>query len=716
MARSLIDEGLIHSPKSMTCYFFFKEDDENAKRSTEALSVLLYQLFIKHPELIKYALPYSKDLNQLIYSVHNLWDVLKKIMNDVDSPNLIFVIDALDESLDNGTAIIEKLKEFYSQTQSGSPPSFACKLKCLVTSRPYIDIVRQFGSLARGNASVQLSGDDKISLLKEEIELVINNELDLIEESLGLEKDVTKFWKDRLLEMDNRNYLWLHLVLELIKQSVGATTIKGAQKLIEKLPKELDEVYEAILRKTLDRDEASRLLHMVVAAVRPLTVAEMRLAYAIEENTNSYEDMDLERMENFEITIRNQCGLFITISDKRIYLVHNTAKDFLLSSPNSPVSSVKSDIYASWKNSIDPRTSHQILAWACIRYLCFSDFESPQTDSQPLEQGTPNSDIGDNEEPSMSEEHEVDDDAEPKALDSITAVDSRHGDDKIIKGRLQTHQFLEYASSHWLFHIERASPSHKMSRQSLRICDVYSDLCINWFSVLKTKKVRNLDFLKDAFHGSRVDTGVNLAFCTYIGHFLGVQFLLRDLQARNITAQSQLQSEVNDAIRTALYLGIEEGNGIAVQVLLSTFPEMINTELSSTATLTIQDLQGMDVNSETTALRLAVKHRHHSLVPLLLEMNADPNAVGRTTILADAFSCGGLIDELTETVKLLIQYGAKINETGANNGSPLYTAITLSLPKNICRVICDAGGVVTKPRVVENRFDLLFGIGSVLHV
>ena len=181
LARTLIDERLLSQSEITTCYFFFTEDDKNARRATDALSALLHQLLVKHPALIKYALPYAKDGNFLSRLIHTLWGILLEIINDPALPTLVFVVDALDESEDNGKAIIEKLVDFYTQhqTDNKSPNVTVPKLKFLVTSRPYSDIEKSFGKLAR-EENIQLSGDGKVGALKKEIQLVIEAELSLI--------------------------------------------------------------------------------------------------------------------------------------------------------------------------------------------------------------------------------------------------------------------------------------------------------------------------------------------------------------------------------------------------------------------------------------------------------------------------------------------------------------------------------------------------------
>jgi hypothetical protein len=78
-----------------------------------------------------------------------------------------------------------------------------------------------------------------------------------------------------------------------------------------------------------DKSKAQKPLHIVIAAQRPLTLEEMGIALAIEDDDKCYNDLDLENERRLEFSVRNVCGLFITIVDQKIYLIHQTAKDSL---------------------------------------------------------------------------------------------------------------------------------------------------------------------------------------------------------------------------------------------------------------------------------------------------------------------------------------------------------------------------------------------------
>ena len=128
---------------------------------------------------------------------------------------------------------------------------------------------------------------------------------------------------------------------------------------------------------------AMRLLHMVVGAVRPLTLRELNIAWAIDESLetgescHSYSDLDLETEDAFRAKARNVCSLFMIIVDSKFCLIHQIAKEFLLlqTSDNlAEVSECDSDV---WKHSLDHFDSHFIMLKICLSYLLLRELEHP---------------------------------------------------------------------------------------------------------------------------------------------------------------------------------------------------------------------------------------------------------------------------------------------------------------------------------------------------
>ncbi|OCK93457.1 uncharacterized protein K441DRAFT_565141, partial [Cenococcum geophilum 1.58] len=60
-----------------------------------------------------------------------------------------------------------------------------------------------------------------------------------------------------------------------------------------------------------------KLLYMIIAAIRPLTLKEINITLTIEDYYRSYNDLkpDLNNKARFKALVRHLYGLFITIVD-----------------------------------------------------------------------------------------------------------------------------------------------------------------------------------------------------------------------------------------------------------------------------------------------------------------------------------------------------------------------------------------------------------------
>ena len=204
-------------------------------------------------------------------------------------------------------------------------------LKFLLTSRPYDGIRRGFQPLQiPGLPVIHLSGESDIEMKKisREIDVFIGARVQSIGARLKLRHDEQELLLRELMRVPNRTYLWVYLTLNLIESDIDIDKT-GIVEATSHLPKSVDEAYERIY----PRAAISRKLrdsHIIVAAARPLTLKEMSLALALRGNHQSYGDLDLKSEERFRENIRDLCGLFVTIIDSRIYLLHQTAKEFLV--------------------------------------------------------------------------------------------------------------------------------------------------------------------------------------------------------------------------------------------------------------------------------------------------------------------------------------------------------------------------------------------------
>jgi hypothetical protein len=294
---------------------------------------------------------------------------------DPEAGEVVCILDALDECEGpRRHELIERLCGFFDNPRKHEPNK--ARLKFLVTSRPYVDIERRFQPLTSAVPTVRLAGEEETESISQEIEKVIKAKVQEIGKWLNLTIPVRMTLEIKLLSVTHRTYLWLKLVFGVITEQLQVTE-KRLLGITDGLPETVEMAYTAISDESTDRLRAKKLLHKIVAAGRPLSLREMNVALAVKEDSSSYEGLDLESEESFRATVRNLCGLFVSVINSRIFLIHQTAKEFLIREEAMVTSvgeSTRSLEY--WKHSLQPTDSNLILAKICISYLLFDVFES----------------------------------------------------------------------------------------------------------------------------------------------------------------------------------------------------------------------------------------------------------------------------------------------------------------------------------------------------
>lgn len=378
LAKYLVNSILATTDFRTVCYFFFKDDFEDQRNAVSALCCILRQLFLKKRALLsdKILDKFDIDGEMFLSSFNEVWDTFIDVAEDENAGEIICLLDAIDECENQGRSqLAQKLCQLYATKRNFN-------LKFLVTSRPYSGIRRGFQPLKiQGLPMIHLSGESDVELEKisREIDVFIRARIQDIGTRLMLSQQEKDLLLEKLLCVPNRTYLWVHLTLELIESDIDIDKSR-IRELTSRLPKTVDEAYDRILSKSCNFDKAKKILHIIVAAARPLTLGEMSLVLVLQESHRSYDDLELEFIlagERFREKVRDFCGLFVTIIDSRLYLLHQTAKEFLVQNDTANSSKgVRIDL--KWKHLLRPQDSHRILTEICIWHLLLEEIENGQ--------------------------------------------------------------------------------------------------------------------------------------------------------------------------------------------------------------------------------------------------------------------------------------------------------------------------------------------------
>ncbi len=424
---------------------------------------------------------YNSNGTKLPLLFGSLWSILLQAAADSNSDRIFCIIDALDECVESSCEqLIKCLAEFHSNANRTT------KIKFLITSRPNSFIRRvfseNFSQYNQNLASIKLMGENELEMKEicAEIDLVIDAKVkDFKKErfsSYGIDDNADVAVREQLKNIENRTYLWMALVFPELKKMIEYAKDE-LLKAVKRIPSTVDEAYERILSKSTDGKKVRRLLHIVCAASRPLTLTEMNRALSIKENGCF---AALVPPQSFGNVVRDLCGLFISIQHKRIYLIHQTAKEFLIhenaiEEPISPVSSGNE----SWKHSLKPTESNLVLAEICIRYLLFSELKN----------------------------------------DSLVSDEIKVWDiEKQVEKDVTKHDLLDYSAKHWATHFRKAkSEQRTILELALENCDTRFKRFITWFQVYWTTT---------GFHSRPPPNFTDLMVGSYFGHEAVVKQLL----------------------------------------------------------------------------------------------------------------------------------------------------------------------------------------------
>ena len=165
-----------------------------------------------------------------------------------------------------------------------------------------------------------------------------------------------------------RRFLWVYCQLEVLRQCFPSS----ARRILAELPESLDETYERVLQQIPkpNREHAHRLLQCLTVAIRPLHVEELAEVLAINFSVPGGSPMVDEnlRWEDKERAVLSACSSLITIvqdkDSRRVQFSHFSVQEFL-SSDRLATSTVDTLRY----HHIHLESAHTVMAQACLSVL-----------------------------------------------------------------------------------------------------------------------------------------------------------------------------------------------------------------------------------------------------------------------------------------------------------------------------------------------------------
>ena len=350
-------------PCYTVCCFFCNDRVASQRSATHVLRGLLHQLLVSHNFLVKYVLPHLETKGPaMLDELGTMMTIFEDCVMDSHLSDVVFMLDALDECEAGGRALLIKwLKRHFACL-----PDKSKNIKFLLTSRPETAIT----DILDDNTVSYICLEEAATALylKRDIELVIRSRI----ESMPALKMLSAYKKRRLRARLSRNadktFLWISLVLDSLEESFSTIY----EETLAKLPTTLEGMYVKILSSisSNNRSHAKGILEILVASRRPMSLEELNACWNLTARDNSLDDLTSRLCPDMARVVSQLCGQFVRISENRCHLVHQTAKEFLLSGASPGKFMAESRWY--W---VSAHEAAKKLATKCIQILALGDKE-----------------------------------------------------------------------------------------------------------------------------------------------------------------------------------------------------------------------------------------------------------------------------------------------------------------------------------------------------
>ncbi|KAF2746734.1 hypothetical protein M011DRAFT_487132 [Sporormia fimetaria CBS 119925] len=358
---------------------------------------------------------------------HVIWDkIFKRIIFKMKFRKpLYWVLDAVDEA-DTKSALINALMTIRP----------ASRINILFTSRP-MSVPSSPSALPV--STLFLSDKDT----EGDMRLYVTNTVSII---LPVDDGIRAHITKEILTKASGSFLWVRLALDSLRDNWHTT--EDIRKALSDLPVGMMRLYAQMLDRILAQPErtqslAQRILSWVACSWRPLTVEELRLGLQPE----------FTGFLNFEDTVNQVCGHFVSINNGRISMIHATARQFLTNE------------HEGCAPFIPAARAHSDIAIRCLGYLSderwrriFRAF-SPDGSEEPV--------------------HE-------KRRNRLLLAE-------------QGHALLGYSACYWAYHVSKSPVHSKSITRALR--DFFTRYCLSWIEALALSGnlrylIRSAKFLK----------------------------------------------------------------------------------------------------------------------------------------------------------------------------------------------------------------------------
>ncbi|KAB8248654.1 hypothetical protein BDV35DRAFT_403213 [Aspergillus flavus] len=290
----IIDElSQLAAPGTNIAFFFCQASVETLDNYPAVLRGLISMLVKQQPSLMSH-------LSEASFDGHNAWlalqNTLTNILKDPTLQSTYLLIDGLDE--------------------------------CVRDRQNLLDLLPGIEEDLHLAKKIKLHLELNEAVLSKAIQSFIEYRVQKLENRSNGSKGKTDIWKavkDHLVENANGTFLWVALVCEhLAKMFYWEVREK-----LRDFPPHLEKIYERMMSQIIDSGKyeiCKAILGVTTTVLRPITLDEMMV----------YVDIPGDDARALEDLV-GLCGSFLSVQESTIFLIHQSAKDFIMGTASSEI-------------------------------------------------------------------------------------------------------------------------------------------------------------------------------------------------------------------------------------------------------------------------------------------------------------------------------------------------------------------------------------------
>ncbi|WAO86263.1 NACHT domain-containing protein [Fusarium falciforme] len=290
-------------------YFFCQKSDENLSSSAAVLRGLVYMLAREHGTVRELVQDEYKNAGRSLFCDHNAWyalkEILSKALHQEGLGDIVIIVDALDECMIGIHQLLNLVAKFSSETP---------RVKWIVSSRNESDIEQHFDEFMEDPIlRIELGASSEAASFR----TYLQSKVDELAEAQCYGKETKMAVKLHLERNANANLHWVTLACQTLERARRGQAIDT----VHLFPPGLDNLYLHLFRQILESfgdRPCQKVLAFAAVVSRPISLTEFSCLAGIEKNET--------------VQLVGICHAFLTLQHETIYFVHQSAKDFLLSS------------------------------------------------------------------------------------------------------------------------------------------------------------------------------------------------------------------------------------------------------------------------------------------------------------------------------------------------------------------------------------------------